>query len=655
MVELGEISLRIAFVVSIYGTITAFWGGYGENHRMAKSAYNALFATFGLLTVASIVLFYAIVTHDYSVQYIYNYTSSDLNVLYLLSTFWAGQKGSLLMWGWMLAMFGTIVVLQNRVHNRRLLPYVVGILFANLVLFTTLMAFISPVFERLSGIPTEGYGLNPLLQNPGMIFHPPTLYIGYVGFTIPFAFAMAALMRRQLGDVWIRSTRRWTIFSWFFLGMGNLFGANWAYVELGWGGYWAWDPVENASFMPWLTGTAYLHSVMIQEKKDMLKTWNVSLIAITFCLTIFGTFITRSGLIASVHSFGESLVGEFFLWFLILSILFSIYFIATRQDILRSKYQLDSIVSRESSFMFNNLMLVGGAFAIFWGTIFPMISEAVRGVRITVGPPFFNKIMVPIGLALLIITGVCPLIAWRKATISNLKKNFLSPLFVTIAGSATLLVMGLRSIMPWIFFTVSIFVVTTIIFEVLRGVKARMAGGKENVFKGLFNLIWKNKRRYGGYTIHVGMVMMFVSFAGNAFNEKKDFTLKVGESAIMQDYTLTYYGTKFTRPKPTKEEIVATLLLEKNGKKLGYLLPEKNFYKNFNQSSAEVAILSTLKEDVYVIFASLNAGGAASFAVHINPLVKWLWMGGFFIAGGTILAMWPDAREKKRFEARYAA
>jgi cytochrome c-type biogenesis protein CcmF len=654
MIELGEISLLLALVVSLYTLAMSYWGGVTGNRVMVKSGQNGLVAMFALHTAASIVLLWAFLTHDFSIEYVYNYSSADLHPFYLVSSFWAGQKGSLLLWAWMLSGFGTIVIFQNRVHNMRLIPYVVAILSATLILFNVLMVFASPVFERMPSIPADGYGLNPMLQNPGMIFHPPTVYIGFVGFTIPFAFAMAALIRRQEGDVWIRSTRRWTIFAWFFLGLGNLFGANWAYVELGWGGYWAWDPVENASFMPWLVGTAYLHSVMVQEKKDMLKMWNVVLIAVTFSLTIFGTFITRSGLISSVHSFGKTTVGYYFLVFLIITIIFSAYLIYTRRDFLKSSNQLDSIISREASFLFNNLILLGAGFAVLWGTLFPMISEAVTGTKITVGPPFFNKVMVPIGLALLILTGLCPLIPWRKATFSRLQKNFLAPLAVSFIGGAVLIFNGVTGLIAWSFLTVSFFVLTTILLEFVRGIRARVSGNGENPVIAMLNLVVRNKRRYGGYIIHTGVVCLFIGFTGSLFNKQIDVSVDVGESFTIEDYRLTYYGYTETRPKPTKQQVSATVLVEKGGKKLGYLLPEKNFYKNQSQPSSEVAIHSTLKEDIYLIFAALNQDESATFKVHINPLVKWIWVGGFIICFGTIIAMWPDRREQKRFSIRYA-
>jgi cytochrome c-type biogenesis protein CcmF len=660
MNEIGEYSLLLGLGVSAYAAVASIWGARTGGKQMIKSAEYAMAALFALLCIASIALFRALYGNDFSIEYVYSYTNRDLGWFYRITAFWAGQEGSLLFWSWILGLFSLMVILQNANKNRIMMPYVVFILAVTQVFFLVLMNIPSPVFGRMEVLPPDGHGLNPMLQNPGMVFHPPSLYLGYVGFSIPFAFAMAALFTGHLGDVWIRTTRRWTIFSWLFLTLGNLLGANWAYVELGWGGYWAWDPVENASFMPWLTGTAFLHSVMIQEKKDMLKTWNVSLISLTFVLTIFGTFLTRSGLISSVHSFGQSTVGTYFGVFLIVVILFSVVMIAWRLPLLRSSNSLDSMLSREASFLFNNLMLVGAAFAVFWGTMFPMISELVRGEKITVGPPFFNQVMTPIGLALLALTGICPLIAWRKATLSNTEKNFLIPLIITVTGSMIIWGFGVRELTPWISLTICVFVASTIFTEVFKGVMARAGGGKENYMTALFSLIWKNKRRYGGYIIHIGVVMTFVGFTGSWYNQDKEASIFPGGKISIKDYTLTYYKYDYTKPKETVEEAVATMLVEKGGKRIGWVLPERNTYFSKNiqgdmmpQPASEVAIYSTMVEDLYVIFASLNEDGSATFKVHVNPLVKWLWIGSLMMAAGSLISMWPDKREKKRFEARH--
>ena len=661
MNEIGEYALLVALFVSIYALIVPLIGVKTGSGQLVRSGEAAIISVFALHSLASLALMAALYGNDYSLDYVYSYTNRELGAIYKLTAFWAGQKGSLLFWAWMLGLFTAIVIFQNRNVNRGLMPYVVSIIATVQVLFCLLTVAASPVFERMPFLPADGYGLNPMLQNPGMIFHPPTLYVGFVAFTIPYAFAMAALLSGRLGDVWIRTTRRWTIFAWLFLTFGNLFGANWAYVELGWGGYWAWDPVENASFLPWLTGTAFLHSVMLQEKKDMLKVWNMSLISITFLLTIFGTFITRSGLISSVHSFGESTVGTYFGAFLIAVAGFSVYLIVTRLPLLKSKNELDSVLSRESSFMFNNLMLLGAAFAVLWGTMFPMISELVRGQKITVGPPFFNQVMVPIGLTLLLLTGICPLISWRKATWSSVRKNFVVPLALTGALAAVIFTLGAKNALPLASLTICAFVTSTILTEIVRGAMARGATSSESFPVALVNLFLRNKRRYGGYMVHIGAVMCFVGFTGAWYNQEVEKTLKPGDQIHIKNYTLTYYKYEESRPKTTVQEIRAWMLVEKDGQKLGYMIPERNTYimRDWRggeqpQPTSEVAIRSTFVEDLYVIFASLNEDETATFKVHVNPLVAWLWIGGTVMGFGGLFAIWPDARERKRFLARHA-
>ncbi|MBI4594851.1 MAG: heme lyase CcmF/NrfE family subunit [Candidatus Tectomicrobia bacterium] len=653
MSDLGYFSLLTAFIISIYVSIVPVIGTKKQKEELILSAEKGTEALFFLVSVASFALLYLFLIRDFQNEYVANYSNRTLSVLYTIAAFWAGQKGSLLLWSWVLALCTVIVVWQNKNKNRELMPYVISILNIIQFFFLLLMVMVTDPFERLAYMPPDGKGLNPMLQNPGMIYHPLTLYLGYVGFAVPFAFAMAALITRQLGDIWIKSTRRWTIFAWFFLTLGNLFGAQWAYVELGWGGYWAWDPVENASFMPWLVGTAFLHSVMIQEKKDMLKVWNMALIVITFLLTIFGTFITRSGLISSVHSFGQSNLGPLFLGFLFLGLLFSAGLILSRLDMLKSKNELDSFISRESSFLFNNLILIGAAFATFWGTIFPMISEAVRGIKITVGPPFFNQVNVPIALALMFLTGICPLIAWRKASFSNLKKNFLIPFVVALVGLITFLALGMRHVYAVLSFFFIIFVLSTVVMEFYRGGRARKEMTGENPVKATLNLTWRNKRRYGGYIVHVGIMLMFIGFTGSsAFNVESMATLKPGESMNVKNYVIRYEGLS-DAPSAHKHSVWANLRISNSGQDLGFLRPEKNFFKGQEQPTSEVAIRTTLKEDLYTILAGYDKDGTATLKVLVNPLVMWIWIGGGVLTIGAIIAMWPDRREKKRIAARY--
>ncbi|MBI5186714.1 MAG: heme lyase CcmF/NrfE family subunit [Nitrospinae bacterium] len=654
MTEIGEFCLYLSLASALYAAVSYGISARNKQEWFAVSADRAVIANCVFLLISSAALVHAFLGRDFSVQYVANYSDRNLSAFYTISAFWAGQKGSLLLWALLLAVFSCIAVLQNREKNRELMPVVNGINSAFLAFFLFLLCFSTPPFEKLPYTPEDGHGLNPMLQNPGMIFHPPSLYLGYVGFTIPFSFAMAALITGKLDDVWIRTTRKWTLFSWFFLSLGNLLGADWAYVELGWGGYWAWDPVENASFMPWLAATAYLHSVMIQEKKNMLKVWNMFLILLTFSLTIFGTFITRSGLIQSVHAFDETTLGYYFLFFLAVTIVFSTFWIVKRLPDLKSENELDSILSRESSFLFNNLLFVGMAFATFWGTIFPIISEAARGVKITVGPPFFNQVNVPIGLALLLLMGVCPLIAWRKASAKNLRKNFLFPGTVSaVCGAALYPFIGRGHFWAWLSFAISIFVVLTILIEYFRGAKVRMENTGENFFIAAIRLTLRNKRRYGGYIIHIGIVMMYVGIAGSSsYSVEETKSLMKGESMSIKDYVLTYEGMETLKPNPDQETVVASLSVSKGGKKIWDARPQKDFYaKESMQPSTEVDIRSTVIEDLYIIFAEYRENGAATFKVLINPLTLWLWIGGYVLAFGAALLLLPDMKEKKRLLA----
>jgi cytochrome c-type biogenesis protein CcmF len=652
LIQVANISLLLGLVFTLYGIVMALVSSRGDRPQLLASSERALYAVFAYDLFASFCLALFLVKSDFRVEYVADYTSTTLPMFYKIAAFWAGQKGSLLLWSLLLTGFSSIVVHQNRRRNRDLVPYLIAILLSINLFFLILLIFVTNPFEELPFIPPEGNGLNPLLQNPGMVFHPPSLYIGFVGFSIPFAFAMSAIIKRRRDNDWIRSTRRWTLFAWVFLTLGNLLGAKWAYVELGWGGYWAWDPVENASLMPWLTGTAFLHSVMIQEKKNMLKIWNMVLIIITFLLTIFGTFLTRSGVISSVHAFTQTGIGPFFIVFMVIIAVFSFGFLFLRLDILRSESRIDSLLSRESSFLFNNLILMGGAFAVLWGTVFPMISEAVKGTQITVGPPFFNKIMVPIGIFLLLLIGIGPLIAWRRASAGNLAKNFLAPLILATAGGVVFFsLLEIRELYPLLSLIVVVFVVVTIITEFYKGVRARHRSTGEGVFPSFFKLIWRGKRRYGGYLVHLGVVLLYIGITGSAFNVEKEATLKPGESLEIDKYSLHYEGLK-NQADPNKTSVTATLQLSNQGHLISTLKPQKNFYRQSQQATTEVAIYSTLAEDVYVIFAGYG-DDQATFKALINPLVGWLWIGGWVMIIGTAIAIWPDRRVGRRSEASY--
>jgi len=653
MNDIGEFTLLVALATAIYGCVSYVMSINGNRIDLYLSADKTPVIVWGCVLVSSIALLQAFLTDDFSLQYVWAYSNRELDTFYKVSSFWGGQKGSLLFWALLLTTYMTVVYFQNRKRNIRLMPYAMTVMLIIVIFFLFLLNFSTNPFERIPLPPEDGRGLNPLLQNYWMVIHPPTLYLGYVGFTVPFAFAMAALFTKNLDDGWIRLTRKWTLLAWFFLCMGNLFGASWAYVELGWGGYWAWDPVENAAFMPLLIATAFLHSIQIQEKKDMMKVWNMSLVLLTFVMTIFGTFITRSGLIQSVHTFDEATLGYYFLAFLAVIVLICVGLIVKRLPLLKSKNELDSFLSRESSFLINNLVLLGIAFATFWGTIFPIISEAVRGVKITVGPPFYNQVNVPIGLVLLALIGIGPVIAWRRATWSNLKKNFLIPCVAGLIAAAALFpVVPLKEraeIFAYLTFILCVFVMSCILIEFFKGARARADMNNGNFVSELGTLTWRNKRRYGGYIVHVGVVLIFAGIAGSqAYGIHDQKHLKIGESIQLRDYTITYEKLTAVEATSVKTRIIAELGVYKNNQRIWTGRPEKEFYKGQNQPVSEVDVLSTIKEDVYIILADFREDESATIKVYLNPMVSWLWTGGWVIAFGTGICMWPDRLEQRR-------
>jgi len=642
MLEVGPLSLHLALVLSVYALAASLAGAWTGRRDVVASGEHALLAVWGCTIVATGTLLHALVLRDFRIEYVAAYSSSTLPLYYTVAALWGGQKGSLLFWLLILTSFSAVVLLQNRERNRELMPYVTAVLTTIAGFFLMLVVFITPPFETLAVPAMEGRDLNPLLQNYWMTIHPPALYLGFVGMSVPFAFAMAALATGRLGDAWIRTTRRWTLLAWFFLSLGNLFGALWAYEVLGWGGYWAWDPVENAAFMPWLTGTAYLHSVMIQEKKNMLKVWNMWLVILTFSLTIFGTFLTRSGVISSVHSFTQSGLGPFFLVFLAIIVSVAVGLLIWRLPLLRSENELDSLLSRESAFLFQNLLLVGIAFAVFWGTMFPVISEWVRGVKITVGPPFFNKVNAPLGLALLFLMGVGPIIAWRRATWSSVRRAFAWPALTGLVGGLTTVALGAHGVWALVSFSLMFFVLATIVAEFYRGMRARQAMMGEPALTALLRLTAKNKRRYGGYVIHLGIVMIFAAITGTAlFRIEKQVTLNPGDTFEVGSYTLQYNGIE-ERDTPHIAYLAANVGVFRDGVQIDTLKPEKRFYKKPEQPTTEVAIRSTLGADLYLVLGSYDAETRlATIIGYLNPLIGFLYWGGITLALGTGIVMWP--------------
>jgi len=645
--DLGTLALQLGWCLALYAVVASIYGARAARPDFVASGRQAAFALFGTIALAVAVMLHALLRHDFQVEYVASYSSNTLPLRYTIAALWGGMAGSLLFWLLILNLATTIVLVQNQGRHRLLMPWVTATLATISLFFLSLLVFVVPAFRRLDFVPSEGSDLNPLLQNYWMMIHPPSLYTGYVTVSVPFAFAIAALVTGQLGDAWIRSTRRWTLFSWFFLTLGNVFGGAWAYEVLGWGGYWAWDPVENAAFMPWLVMTAFLHSVMIQEKKEMLKVWNVSLVILAFGLTIFGTFLTRSGVISSVHSFTQSGLGPFFLWFLAAVLGVAAGLVVWRLPILRSQNQLESFFSREAAFLFNNLILLGICFTVFWGTIFPVLSEWVRGVKITVGPPFFNKVNAPLGLFLLFLTGVGPIIAWRRATPRNLWRNFAWPIGVGLATGLLLTLAGIRQIAALVSFSLCAFVATTIATEFIRGARVRQGLLGESASAALAHLVAKNHRRYGGYIIHLGVVLIFLGITGSSlFKEEVQATIAKEQAFSIGAYTIRFAGlTEIDDPHVaiTRAELEVT----RDGRLVGMLRPEKRFYKRPGQPTTEVAIRKSLREDLYVVLGALDpASGLATFQTFLNPLVAWLWIGGVVMVAGTAVVMTPTAAER---------
>jgi cytochrome c-type biogenesis protein CcmF len=651
MTLLGQFSLWVALLLAAWSAAIAFSGRWQGRPDLSASIRGAVYATFGALAVAMLALWKGLAAHDFNIEYVAAYTSRNLPSGYILSALWAGQKGSLLFWAVVLALFAALAQLLTPRRYAALMPYVAGVTSAVTAFFVCTMLFSANPFERMAFTPADGRGLNPQLQNPGMMIHPPMLYLGYISLTIPFAFAIAALLSRSLDAGWIHAIRKWTLVSWLFLSIGITLGMWWAYVELGWGGYWAWDPVENASLLPWLTMTAFLHSVMIQEKRGMLKRWNLGLIIGTFLLSIFGTFITRSGVIASVHSFTQSSVGYFFLGFLTVCAILSFTLLYTRWPSLKADVQLESVVSREAAFLFNNLLFVGIAFSVLWGTLFPILSELVRGSKITVGPPFFNRVNVPLGLLLLGLTGIGPLIAWRKASTANLRRQFIWPVLAGVVTFLAVFVAGARDLYALMALGLAGFVAGTITQEFYRGIRARRRIHGESVPVALGRLVARNRRRYGGYLVHVGMLIYFVAFSGMAFKREIEATLKPGESATIASpfghtYTLTHVGISQFEAL-NRIVSAATVAVAKDGRPEGRMTSEKrqhvdSFRRPTFEPSTEVGIRSGLQEDLYITFAGAVGGTEeAVYRFTINPLVWWVWFGGFVLAFGGLVTMWP--------------
>ncbi|MEW9049678.1 MAG: heme lyase CcmF/NrfE family subunit [Neobacillus sp.] len=634
-------TIYLGLALAIYALLIITLGISTKNQRFVNSGKGAMIGVFVAVTMAMLSMFYLLATSQFQYEYVNDYTSSELPIIYKLTALWAGNSGSLLLWTFFLVLYTVMIAFSRKMRGNPMVPYISAILLGNIVFFFLILGFVAKPFVLLDQVPIEGHGLNPMLQNPGMIIHPVTLYLGYVGLAVPFAFAMAALILRNVDDFWIKMTRRWTIIAWLFLSLGNIFGGQWAYVELGWGGYWAWDPVENASFMPWLTATAFLHSVMIQERKNMLKVWNISLIITSYALTLFGTFLVRSGVLTSVHAFANSNLGLYFLIFMGVAVIGGLYVLMSRYSLLkRSAGEFTSFVSKESSFLINNLLLVGSAFAVFWGTIFPLVSEAIKGTKVTVGIPFFNSVQAPILLSMMFVMAVCPLLAWQKSSVKNLKKNFLIPAILAIVAMGLMIVLGMQKAWAVIGFGVIVLLFITHYLEFYRGVKARRKMTKEKIPVALYRLMIKNRRRYGGYIVHIGIAFIAMGIIGSQnYDIETMKTVNLGDSIEVKDYRINYERLDQKR-EGINDIVYAELTVFKNGKRIGTIQPEKVFYGNWEQPSSEVGLISTLKEDLYIVLSDWQEDGKATFIVRVNPMIAWLWIGSFMIVIGSIFAVW---------------
>jgi cytochrome c-type biogenesis protein CcmF len=645
MASLGAFTLLAGFVVAAYAAGASVAGARRGSRRLIESGIGALYLNTAFLSVASGVIVYAFLAHDYRIKYVQHYSDSVQPLFYKITSYWGGLDGSILFWSFLLSVFGAIAVYVNRERHRELIPYVVAIISTVEMFFLFLMVIHRNPFETfLTQTPADGRGLNPLLQNPYMVIHPPSLYTGFVGMTIPYAFGMAALITGYLDDSWLRAVRRWTMISWLFLSFGLTLGMIWAYEELGWGGFWAWDPVENAGLLPWFTATAFLHSVMVQERRAMLRVWNVALVIVTFFLTIFGTFMTRSGVVQSVHAFGEDrALAWMFTLFMVAILAFSFGLVIYRLPLLRSRHELDSWASREAAFLANNWILLFAAVFVLFATMFPTLTEALTGERLTVGPPFFNTWMTPIGLALLFLTGVAPLLAWRKSSLANLRDQFTWPVFACGLTAVALGAFGVRVWSSGVCFVLCAFVAATILQEFVRGARVRQQGTGTDFFTALVGLVGRSKRRYGGYVVHLGIVLIFLGFAGEGFKMEEQLLLKPGQQTTVGRFTIRHDAVRVS-DDGQKQMITGHLTVFEGGREIGRMYPAKWFFrKHEEEPTTEVAIRRGPSEDLYIVMPAFDLRDqTASFHVVINPLVNWIWVGFAVMAMGTGIALLPE-------------
>ncbi len=643
--ELGYAATVAALVLSLYGCVAAAVGAGTRRPALVLSSERAAIGLWALVTCCMLLLVWAFLTFDFSVRYVANNTNRGTPFYYRITALWGALEGSIILWTWMVALYTVIVVGRYRRREPRFYPWVLAVMLGVSAFFLLVMTIPAPPFERLTPVPPDGRGLNPLLEDSGMITHPVALYLGFTGFTVPFAFAMAALITGRTGDRWITITRRWTIVAWYFLSLGLLIGGWWSYHVLGWGGYWAWDPVENAAFMPWLTGTALLHSVMIQERRRMLKLWNLTLIILTFGLTLFGTFLTRSGIIGSVHAFTQGSIGQFFLGFLALVLLGAFSLLAWRLDRLRAQSELDSVLSRESAFLLNNLFLVAIAFTVFFGTVFPLLSEAVKGVKVSVGAPFFNQVNIPIFLGLLFLMGVGPLIAWRRASAENLKRNFLKPVGAGIAAAAVLRLAGVGNAVTLACMALVVFVTGTIALDFYRASRVLRRAG-DDWREATWGLLRRQNRRYGGFVVHLGILLIALGVAGSqSWSKQTETSLERGQSVELAGYRVRFDGLEASE-ESNHFKVTGAFTVSNGRGTLTVLYPAKKFYPQEQTPIAAVDYRLGVIEDLYLVLGDFARDGShATIKLQINRMVSWLWIGGLVLTVGAALAILPDRKK----------
>ncbi|MBI2755242.1 MAG: heme lyase CcmF/NrfE family subunit [Chloroflexi bacterium] len=651
MGDLGYIALVGALALAVYAAGASLIGAWRLNGPLIASGRNAALGVTVLFTAASFTLLAAFVANDFSLRYVYDNSSRAMPMDMLMPAFYSGQRGSLLFWGWTLSIFTAIVLIQLRKPGAHsvFMPYVIAVLMLIEGFMALLLNVVGSPFERLPFTPPDGVGLNPLLYDEGMKIHPPMLLMGYMAWSVPFAFAVAALATGRLNSEWLRLSRRYALVAWTILGLGNLLGSWWAYRVLGWGGYWGWDPVENVALMPWLAGTAFIHSLQVQERRGMLKAWNVALILLTFYLSIFGTFVVRSGILASVHSFALSQIGPYFLGYLGFLIAGSVALFLWRLPRLREENHLDSAVSREGAFLLNNVLFLAVTFAIFWGTVYPLVAEALSNQKISVGVPYFNQVASPLFGALLLLMGIAPLVPWRKTTRAYLVRQFLPPVGTALLGTVAMLVAGMREPVPLVGFTICLFAGATVVVEFVRGVTARAHATGENLVLAFASLVRRNNRRYGGYTVHLAIALIGAGIVGSqAFQVQAQATLAPGQTMQVGAYSLTAQSLQ-TFPSAGGRTVEARLLVNGSGEAMR---PQRVFFQNFDrQSSTRVAIRSTFREDLYIVLSAWDESGPVpkiSIAAYVNPLVSWIWAGGLLFLIGSLAVMWPAPQPSVR-------